>query len=658
MEEDKLSHKNSLALKCFKIIFTTYFAFNLIITGLQIYADFVSAKDDVIKEIEQFHKLFNKSTADALYSEDEVIVESIITGMNSSPLISGVKIIDDDDDLVKKIPSDIDKQGLFSVDFPIMLMDIDEGPQLVGYMNIYYSNMAAVEKVKMHVIILILFALIKSFILFSIFLWVIKRKLVKPLSSLASQAQSIKLENLQTVSLGLDKTDKNELNTLENSINFMVDNLKSSKVEIEDKVDKIEGLNDELNGLNQNLQTKVEERTEELNELLKKTETMLLNVHKAIFITDQRGMVQAPVSAYCEHLFEKNIVGENGLKLLFFHLKDSSTEKRLILEAWKNIFGGSETDFLFHQSDLPHKVIHPDKHKTQGRVLAIDYAPILGKNNTVEKIMFLVADITEEESENVEVQEKSQNFSMMMDVLPVQNKEDLSQWVSEFIKLCVFTLEKFVGPEAPEIKEEEVHKHLNLIFSLFEKGQFKDLKNLEMLISKSKFILDQEKGGTIHSLQMAAVNILTQFVETLIQYAEVLNILHSYNLGPGVGYELPDDFEDSLKEKVADIDRLMVNILEYVFLVRNVNDLDKEKIENAPKKARLYAEYDRITDLLMNRSLLISYLFKVVGKTKESKSYHNLSDLLKQMPSKDKLTEAALVNNLVDPYKNIKKDAA
>ena len=116
--------------------------------------------------------------------------------------------------------------------------------------------------------------------------------------------------------------------------------------------------------------------------------------------------------------------------------------------------------------------------------------------------------------------------------------------------------------------------------------------------------------------------------------------------------------EESLSEKVADIDRLMVNVLEYVFLVRNVDDLDKEKVANAPKKARLYAEYDRIIELLMNRTLLVSYLFKVVGQSEKSNNYHNLSDLLKQMPSKDKLTEAALVNNLVDPYKVIKKEAA
>ena len=99
----------------------------------------------------------------------------------------------------------------------------------------------------------------------------------------------------------------------------------------------------------------------------------------------------------------------------------------------------------------------------------------------------------------------------------------------------------------------------------------------------------------------------------------------------------------------------MTNILEYVFLVRNIEDLDKEKIENAPKKAKLYGEFDKIIELLMKRSQLIYYILKVVGKTEKSQAFYNLSELLKQMPSKDKLTEAALVNHLVTPYADIRK---
>ena len=137
-----------------------------------------------------------------------------------------------------------------------------------------------------------------------------------------------------------------------------------------------------------------------------------------------------------------------------------------------------------------------------------------------------------------------------------------------------------------------------------------------------------------------------------MRYAEALNTLHKNGIGPGVSYALPEGFENSIDEKIGDLERIMVNLLEYIFLVRNVEDLDEGKISNAPKKARLYAQFDDIISLVMNRSRLIAFLLKVSGNTKKSDSYMELSELLRQMPSKDKLTEAALINHLIEPYKN------
>ena len=79
-------------------------------------------------------------------------------------------------------------------------------------------------------------------------------------------------------------------------------------------------------------------------------------------------------------------------------------------------------------------------------------------------------------------------------------------------------------------------------------------------------------------LELFSVDAITQIIESLNSHVEVLNILNSNNMGPKVHYQLPSNFESSLQEKIKDLDRLMVNILEYVFLVRKVEDLDKEKI--------------------------------------------------------------------------------
>ena len=104
MEKEELTHKNSLALKCFRIIFAIYFGFNLIITGLQIGADFFSAREDVINDIDQYQSLLSGGLADALYKEDEDQVKTLALGIMGSKLISGVKVTTDDDEGFRQPP--------------------------------------------------------------------------------------------------------------------------------------------------------------------------------------------------------------------------------------------------------------------------------------------------------------------------------------------------------------------------------------------------------------------------------------------------------------------------------------------------------------------------------------------------------------------------
>ena len=69
---------------------------------------------------------------------------------------------------------------------------------------------------------------------------------------------------------------------------------------------------------------------------------MLSNINKAIFSADSTGKVHSPVSNYSNTLFGKNIVGDHALKLLFFHFKDGSEEKKKLINAFQGLFGGAE----------------------------------------------------------------------------------------------------------------------------------------------------------------------------------------------------------------------------------------------------------------------------------------------------------------------------
>jgi len=265
--------------------------------------------------------------------------------------------------------------------------------------------------------------------------------------------------------------------------------------------------------------------------------------------------------------------------------------------------------------------------------------------------MFIVEDVTQETLEKLQIKKEVQYYHIIMDIIPISNKEHLVESLTRYLKVCVIFLEDLVGTEA---KKEKHLKDLNSLKKIIKKGQeevLQPLTNLQNTLVKIHRNIETSPDG----IELFSVMAITQTIESLNDYIDVFKILNKNKLGPKVSYVSSKKFESSMEEKIQDLHRLMTNILEYVFLVRNLEDLNKEKIDNAPKKAKLYSEFDRITDLLMKRSRLISYLLKVVGETERSQAFYNLSELLKQMPSKDKLTEAALVNHLVNPYADIQK---
>ena len=62
---------------------------------------------------------------------------------------------------------------------------------------------------------------------------------------------------------------------------------------------------------------------------------MIVIVIIPVMWTDPNGKILSPVSDYSKSIFGKDIAGEHALKLLFFHLKDDSLEKKKLVNAFK-----------------------------------------------------------------------------------------------------------------------------------------------------------------------------------------------------------------------------------------------------------------------------------------------------------------------------------
>ena len=667
---DQKKAYESVSIRLLKVVFSIYFLITLIITIFQILTEYRSAKKDVEKELYQINSSFNEAIATAVWEVDEGQLKSQLEGIVNLPIVKQVFILDENKDKLLQNMEKIgkldnsDTEETFLKQYELIKKENGE-EKLVGYLNLVSSNSVVLDRVELGFYLLILFSLVKTALLLFLFTSAFRKILFNPLTKLAEETKLLKFDDLKKITIFRKEKKENELTILENSMNSMIEDIQIAKDEVTrinkelseslrnlfDVSEELKVVNKKLEDSNTNLKGKIEDATQELNLSLKKTEAMLLNINKAIFVMDSQGTIQSPISKYSEKLFGKKIVGENGLKLLFFHLRDNSDEKKYFLNAWKHIFGQEEAQFLSFENHFPKNVVHPDENEKKGRHLSISYAPLYDKKKKLDRLMLIVEDITKETLESLKTYKSGQYFQIMMDILPISDKEHAVNFLASYLKRCVFFLEELVGPEGSEEKYIRDTSSLEKIISKGKEKDYQELPQLQYVLSRLAKDLPTIPGG----IELFSVNAITQIIESLNCHVEVFNILNKNKIGPKVVYELPKNFEASIEEKITDLDRLMVNILEYVFLVRSTDDLDKEKVSNAPKKAMLYSEYDKIIELIMKRSRLISYLLKVVGKAEKSELFYNFSELLKQMPSKSKLTEAALVNHLINPYVDIKK---
>ena len=72
------------------------------------------------------------------------------------------------------------------------------------------------------------------------------------------------------------------------------------------------------------------------------------------------------------------------------------------------------------------------------------------------------------------------------------------------------------------------------------------------------------------------------------------------------------------------------------------------------KNAQAYRAMGKTQQKLRSyKAAIEAFQMATTIKTDYAEAYFELAELLKQMPSKDKLTEAALVNHLIGPYKRL-----
>ena len=266
-----LPGRSTVTGRLFRTAFLFYLVAATVITGVLIIETYLSARGTLERELVIHQRSLERTLAGPLWSLDLEEVTKIAAAAADVPEIVGIRIRDHNRARefarAGEIPaSDATDSGTaagaaeqqatpghgLSVSFPVTYSHA-VGRTLVGHVTLYSSESVVLERVRWHIVLLILAALLKTAILWFIFHRVSRSVLVRPLTHLVEATRRTgfdKLEPVEFDSATAKAAAGTEIETLQTAFNDMIGQLRRSR--------------DALSVLNADLEARVGERTREL----------------------------------------------------------------------------------------------------------------------------------------------------------------------------------------------------------------------------------------------------------------------------------------------------------------------------------------------------------------------------------------------------------
>ena len=126
----------------------------------------------------------------------------------------------------------------------------------------------------------------------------------------------------------------------------------------------------------------------------KNTSNLLNNMKQSVFSVEKRGFIIPPVSEHSQELFGFDIKGKTVYETLlkeFDRKSEIYSQVNFVLDI---SIGADLFQYKILADNLPTKISYPFSDEKE-KSLKVSYSPILSKEKIVEKIMFVVEDVTE-----------------------------------------------------------------------------------------------------------------------------------------------------------------------------------------------------------------------------------------------------------------------
>lgn len=256
------SVRHSIGVTLLKRVFGFYCIAAIVITLLQGWGEFVQSKDRIALSIAEQQPLVEEGLASAVWHLDQPLIDSLISGVLSQGTVVGVAIYNPDGSSLAEIGQTHDV--ILEGNGPIVIPELE--PSLYHHFHLrdphaseatsiaevvfFSSNSVAIEQVKSSLMMLVVAALLKTLILWSLFIYFGRMILSHPLNRLTRIVEKLPLDISADKSIA--DAALNELQLLERAILGMRDKLSQT-------LQELRAANEQLSRMNVHLQCAVEQ---------------------------------------------------------------------------------------------------------------------------------------------------------------------------------------------------------------------------------------------------------------------------------------------------------------------------------------------------------------------------------------------------------------
>lgn len=277
-QKESTSASNALATQLLRVVFSVYLAIAITVTIAHMVAEYLNVEESIYRELEQINMTFEKGLGQALWSMNDEQAESIPLGILNMPVVTGVQLLDDAGNIISDVGNGTKKEDLLQRAFDINFVNLGTDTT-VGTLVLSSSRAIILEKVRYGFLFILINSIIKSIALWIIFLWFGKRLVSIPLASLTSQIKKLDFDNVDSTTIPTPVKNTNEISTLTDSFNQLIDKLTTSKLELRETHQKLEheieehkADKKEIAHLNHVLEDRVKLRTQELQQAKQEAE--------------------------------------------------------------------------------------------------------------------------------------------------------------------------------------------------------------------------------------------------------------------------------------------------------------------------------------------------------------------------------------------------